>query len=120
VEALGEWRRIAREPVPTAEFRAAVDNIVSNFPSSVQTIQGIRQRVATAITTGLPLDFYASYRDRLAAVTAAEAHAAASRVLRPDAPTVVVVGDLKSVEPKVRALRLGTVEVWDAEGSRVR
>jgi zinc protease len=120
VEALGEWRRIAREPVPAAEFRAAVDNIVSNFPSSVQTIQGIRQRVATAITTGLPLDFYATYRDRLAAVTAADAHAAATRVLRPDTPTVVVVGDLKTVEPRVRALGLGTVEVWDAEGSRQR
>jgi zinc protease len=120
VQAMSEWRRIAREPVPTPEFRAAVDNIVSSFPSSVQTIQGIRQRVATAITTGLPLDFYATYRDRLAAVTAAEAHAAATRVLRPDAATVVVVGDLKAVEPKIRALGLGNVEVWDAEGSRVR
>ena len=120
VQAVGEWKRIARDSIPTPEFRAAVDNLVSSFPSSVQTVQGIRQRVTMAITTGLPLDFYATYRDRLATLTPAEAHAAAVRVLRPDTPTVVVVGDLRTVEPKVRALNLGTVEVWDADGQRVR
>ncbi len=38
----------------------------------------------------------------------------------PRAPTVVVVGDLRTVEPRVRALDLGAVEVWDADGNRVR
>ena len=99
---------------------ASGNTLVSSFPNSVQTVQGLRDRVTLAITTGLPVDFYATYRDRLAALTAADAHAAAARVLRPDTPTVVVVGDLRTVEPRVRALNLGTVEVWDADGNRVR
>lgn len=120
VEALAEWRRIARDTIPEPEFRAAVNNLVSSFPNSVQTVQGLRDRVTLAITTGLPADFHATFRDRIAAITTAEAHAAAARVLRPETPTVVVVGDLKSVESRVRALNLGAVEVWDADGRRVR
>jgi len=120
VEAVAEWRRIARDSISTPEFRAAVDNLVGSFPNSVQTVQGLADRVALAVTTGLPVDFYATYRDRLAAISPAEAHGAASRILRPDTPTVVVVGDLRTVEPRVRALNLGTVEVWDADGHRVR
>jgi zinc protease len=120
VEALAEWRRIARDTIPAPEFRAAVNNLVSSFPNSVQTVQGLRDRVTLAITTGLPVDFYATYRDRIAAVDADAAHAAAARVIRPDTPTVVVVGDLRTVEPRVRALNLGTIEVWDADGNRVR
>ncbi len=54
------------------------------------------------------------------AADGADARAAPDRVLRPDAPTVVVVGDLRTVEPRVRALDLGAVEVRDADGNRVR
>ena len=68
----------------------------------------------------LPVGFYATYRDRLAAVTTSDAHAAARRGLRPDPPTIVVVGDLRSVESRIRALDLGLVEVWDADGSRLK
>ena len=120
VEALAEWRRIARDTIPEPEFRAAVNNLVSSFPNSVQTVQGLRDRVSSAITTGLPADFHATYRERIAAITPAGAHAAAARVLRPDTPTVIVVGDLRTVEARVRALGLGDVEVWDADGRRVR
>lgn len=77
-------------------------------------------RVAAAITAGLPPDFYASYRERLATVSSVEAHAAAARVLRFQPPIVVVVGDLRTIEARVRALDLGRVEVWDADGHRLR
>jgi hypothetical protein len=31
-----------------------------------------------------------------------------------------VVGDLSRIEADIRALQLGEVEVWDAEGRRLR
>jgi len=108
VESVNEFRRLARETVPGEEMQGALGNLVGSFPASVQTVQGLRDRVTMAITTGLPADFHATYRERLAAVTPAGAHAAAARVLRPDAPTVVVVGDLRSVESRVRAERGAT------------
>jgi zinc protease len=43
-----------------------------------------------------------------------------AQLLHPDAMTWVVVGDLSKIEAKVRALKLGPVEVWDAEGRKLR
>ena len=37
-----------------------------------------------------------------------------------DAPTLVAVGDLSQIEQPIRALNLGTVEVWDREGNKLR
>ena len=44
----------------------------------------------------------------------------ADALLRPNAMTWVVVGDLSKIEAKVRALNFGTVEVWNAEGKKIR
>ncbi|HWU94793.1 MAG TPA: insulinase family protein, partial [Sphingomonas sp.] len=43
-----------------------------------------------------------------------------AQLLHPDAMTWVIVGDLSKIEARVRALNLGTVEVWDAEGRKLR
>ena len=42
--------------------------------------------------------------------------AAAKEVIRPDALTWIVVGDLKKIEEPVRKLGIGKVEVIDADG----
>jgi hypothetical protein len=42
VEAIGEWRRIVRDTVPTPEFQGALNALVVGFPSLVQTVQGLR------------------------------------------------------------------------------
>lgn len=54
------------------------------------------------------------------ALTPATITGTADALLRPDAMTWVVVGDLSKIEPKIRALNLGQVEVWDAEGHTVQ
>ena len=46
--------------------------------------------------------------------------AAAKEIVRPDALTWVVVGDLSKIEAGVRALKLGEVKVVDADGKVVR
>jgi len=45
--------------------------------------------------------------------------AAAAR-LKPDNLVVVVAGDLSKIEAPIRARNLGTVEVWDADGKKIR
>jgi hypothetical protein len=40
--------------------------------------------------------------------------------LAPAAVTVVVAGDLATIEAHIRALNLGEVEVWSPAGERVR
>ena len=120
VEALGEYRKIAAEPIPDAELRAALDNLVSGFPSTVQTVQGLAERVQRLLLYGLPFDYYSTYREKLAAVTPAQAQQVARRHMAPNAPTMVVVGDLSRIEAPIRARNLGTVEVWDRDGKKLR
>ena len=119
VEAVSEYKRIAGEPVPAAELQGALNNLVSSFPSAVQTIQGLTARIHQLIVWGLPVDFYATYRERLAAVTPDDVRRAGTR-LTPDNLIVVVAGDLSKIEAPIRARNLGSVEVWDADGKKVR
>lgn len=119
-EVIREYKRIASEAVPAEEARDQLNNVVASFPSSVQTVQGLMGRLANVVTYGLPGDFYTTYRERLAAVTPADISRVGRERLTPSAITIVAVGDLKSIEAPVRALNLGTVEVWTADGSRIR
>jgi predicted Zn-dependent peptidase len=77
-------------------------------------------RLANVVTYGLPMDFYTSYRERLAAITAEDMAKTGKSLLNPGAITVVAVGDLKAIEAPIRALNLGTVEVWNADGTKIR
>ena len=120
VEAVNEYRRMVTEPVPSAELQGAVNNLVSGFPNAVQSVQGLSGRLQNLIVWGLPMDFYTTYRERLAAVTPADVQKVATGKLTPDNLVVVVAGDLSKIEAPIRAKNLGTVEVWDPNGNKVR
>lgn len=119
-ESVREYRRIADEAVPAEELASAAGNLAGSFPASVQTVQGLAQRIQGLLVWGLPLDFYATYGPRLAAFTPADISAVSRGKLTPAALTIVVAGDLASIEAPIRALNLGTVEVWSPAGERIR
>ncbi len=119
-EVMNEYRRIVAEPVPAAEFQAGVNNLVASFPASVQSVQELAGRLQTLLIYGMPLDYYNTYRERLAAVTPADLNAIASQRLAPSAVTMVVVGDLAQIEAPIRSRNFGTVEVWNREGVKIR
>jgi len=119
-EALSEYRRITSEPVPAEELQGAVNNLISAFPNGVQTVQGLMGRIQQLVVWGLPVNFYATYRERLAAVTPEDVRTVAASKLTPDNVIVVVAGDLSKIEAPIRARNLGTVEVWDVSGNKLR
>ena len=120
VEALGEYKRIATEPVPAPELQGMVNNLVSGFPNSVQSVQGLSASLQSLIVWGLPLDFYTTYRERLSAVTPADLQHVAANKLTPSNVIVVVAGDLSKIEAPIRARNIGTVEVRDPNGTKLR
>lgn len=119
-ESVREFRRLVEEPVPAEEMSGATGNLVGSFPTSVQTVQGLAQRMQNLIVWGLPLDYYGTYRERLGAVTAADVATVGRARVDPGALTVVVAGDLAQIEAPIRALNIGDVEVWSPAGERVR
>lgn len=119
-ESVREYRRIVDEAVPAEELASATGNMAGSFPASVQTVQGLAQRMQSLLVWGLPLDFYATYGPRLAAMTPADISAVGRGRLTPATLTIVVAGDLASIEAPIRALNLGEVEVWSPAGERIR
>jgi zinc protease len=119
-ESVREYRRIVDEAVPAEELTGAAGNLAGSFPASVQTVQGLAERMQSLLLWELPLDFYATYGPRLAALTPTDISAVGRGKLTPAALTVVVAGDLATIEAPIRALNLGTVEVWSPAGERVR
>src|SRR5258705_7156629 len=89
VEAIGEYRRIATEAVPASELQSMVNNLVSGFPNSVQSVQGLSGSLQNLIVWGLPLDFYTTYREKLSAVTSGGVKRGAGRKPTPDKWIVV-------------------------------
>jgi zinc protease len=108
------------DPVPATELQGAVNNLASGFPNTVQSVQGLSGQLQNLIVWGLPMDFYTTYRERLAAVTPADVSSVAKGKLTPDNLVVVVAGDLSKIEAPIRARNLGAVEVWDSNGNKVR
>jgi zinc protease len=119
-EAVREFQRLSSEAVSGEELSDQLANVIASFPNSVQTVQGLLNNLATIVTYNLPLDYYSTYRERLAAVTPADISRLGKSKLTANALTIVAVGDLKTIEAPIRALNLGTVEVWDSEGNKIR
>ena len=64
---------------------------------------------------GLTMDFFNTYVENVMAVTAADVQRAAREYLHPDRAVVVVVGDRATIEPALRALPFGSLEVREVE-----
>ena len=64
----------------------------------------------------LGLDYYTRYAEQVAAVTSAQTLAVAKKYLVPANMIVIAVGDRAKIEPELRKLNLGPIEVRDVEG----
>jgi zinc protease len=81
------------------------------FPSAFEATGDISRRLEDALVFKLPDDYFAKYVQNIQAVTAADAQRVAQKYIRPDHLAVVIVGDLKAIEPGIRALNLGPIKV---------
>ncbi len=113
VEFMKELRAIG-DTVPAGELDKAKRYLVLQMPGEFETTGGIAGGLIPVVTYGLPLDYYNSYAAKLQAVTQADVQRVARRYVDPSHLTVVIVGDRASVEPKLRALNLGPIEIRTA------
>jgi len=123
-EALGEIDKEIRairtgRPATQAELDLLAKGQVLALPGQFETNQAMVGYLQYVNRFGRPYDYITTLPKKYEVLTPATITSAASQ-LRPDALTWVVVGDLGKIEQKIRALKLGTVEVWDAEGRKLR
>jgi len=109
-EFFNELTRI-HEPVPPAELEKAKNYLALLMPRTFETTRGTADALAQSWTYGLPADYYMTYGDKVRAVTAADVQRVAAKYIQPDKLAVVIIGDRKTIEPGVKALNLGPLNI---------
>lgn len=111
-EIIVELTRIREAEVSEAELSLAISYLVGVFPIRFETTAEVAGGLANVEIFRLPNDYFDRYRDRVAAVTAADVLRVAQRHLDPARLQVVVVGDAEAIRAPVEALGLGPVLVY--------
>jgi len=101
---------------PTAEEVAKIQATeIRGLPGSFETASAVLGAISAIVRYDRPDDYVFKRKAEIEALTPEQVKAAAATI-DPDALTWVVVGDLKQIEQPVRALKLGDVQVLDADG----
>ena len=98
-------------PSPWDRWQCAPDgcgHLWDTFETGARTIGAL----GDLFVYRLGLDYYTRLPDAVAAVSADSVLAAARQYLHTDGLIVVAVGDRKAIEPGLRNLKLGKVDVW--------
>ncbi|MBP1636170.1 MAG: peptidase domain protein [Acidobacteria bacterium] len=103
------------EPVPEDELSRAKNFVALSFPGEFETTRDIAAKLEAMAVYRLPADYFSTYVDRIQAVSAADVRRVAQKYITPGRFTVVVVGDRKTIEAPVRALKLGPVTVMSVD-----
>ena len=99
------------KPVPADELARAKNYVALRFPSAFEATGDISRRLEDMLVYHLPDDYFSKYVQNIQAVTAADIQRVAQKYIQPGKFAVVIVGDLKAIEPGIRTLNLGPVKM---------
>jgi predicted Zn-dependent peptidase len=103
------------KPVPADELTRANNYVALRFPGTFETSGDMSRRLEDLIVFHLQDDYFSKYVQNIQAVTAPEVQRVASKYIMPTRFSVVVVGDLKTIESGIRALNLGPIKVMTVD-----
>lgn len=102
-EFLYEIKKMVDSGVTEEELVAAKANLSGSFGRSLESPSTIASFAINTQRYGLPDDFYATYLQRLNAVTVDQVNAAAKKYLKPDNLYITAVGNAKEIEEKLKS-----------------
>ncbi|WP_132142443.1 M16 family metallopeptidase [Luteibacter rhizovicinus] len=116
-EILKETRDVVgARPLTADEIGKIRSQRIRALPGSFETTSAVLSSMGGIVIYDRPDDYVQTLKSRIEGVDQKAAEAAIAEVIKPDALTWVIVGDLKKIEAPVRALKLGDVQVIDADG----
>jgi zinc protease len=96
--ALDEIRKLEEQPVPDDELRVNKEGIIEAFPSQWATKQAVANRFADEAREGWPEDWWATYREKIQAVTAADVQRMAKKIFETERMVILAVGKASEME----------------------
>ena len=87
-----EINRLRNEPVSEQELNVAKNSYIETFPRTFESKPGMLAVFVNDEMTHRPKDYWATYRDKIKAVSAQDVQRAAQKYLTPDKVAIVIVG----------------------------
>jgi len=109
-DLMGELRRIREAAPEESELREARDYLIGVFPLRFEAAPQVVSAIVGLVLFDLPDDELDRYRPAIAEVTAEDVYDA-SRHVRPDDASIVLVGDASRIEGDLRTAGLGAVSL---------
>jgi predicted Zn-dependent peptidase len=120
-EVLGELDALAKDrPLTKDEIATARDAESRTFPESFEDPSGIAGVLASMALFHLPPDYLDTYLKKLETVPDAQIRQSMNEVVAPGERTILIVGDRKSIEPKLKAMGIKDIRIVDPDGKLVK
>lgn len=120
VEILHEMNRMVTEPVDQKTLDLVKNFMSGNFARSLESPRTVAGFALNIERYNLPRDYYATYLEKLAAVTVDDVTAMAAKYIKPENAWIIVGGNKGEVAPKLeRFSHNGEVLFFDAYGRKV-
>jgi zinc protease len=117
-DLLAEIAELREKPIPAAEFADVKRAIVGSFALALENPQQVLGYYVDNWQYGLPADYWDTYPARVAAVTPAQAQAAAQKYWAPGRLHIVAVGDATKITDILK--KKGDLEIYDADGNPMK
>ena len=98
-----ETRKLGADPIAPAELDTRKAALIGGFGREIETSAGLANLLTDYAIYGVPLDEIGRFTAKTAAVTPAEAQAAAARLADPSQLSLIIVGDAKLFADKLKA-----------------
>jgi len=98
-----ETRKLGADPIAPAELDTRKAALIGGFGREIETSAGLANLLTDYAIYGVPLDEIGRFTAKTAAVTPAEAQAAAAKLADPSQLSLIIVGDAKLFADKLKA-----------------
>lgn len=119
-ELFKELGRIRTAPLSAEELKFAKDSFALSLAGRFETSDETAATFGELFTYDLPLTYYANLPAQISGISAEDVQRVATQYVHPDTAVIIAAGDRAKIEPELKKLDLGPVEVRDFEGNPVK
>lgn len=105
-------------PVTAKELEIAKQNLIRSYPGNFETVGQISGQLSNLVIYNLPDSYFNNYIPSVEAINLKAVTRAANEYLDPSKMAIVIVGDRKVIEPKLKELGYPIITI-DGEGKPV-
>lgn len=111
---------LGKRPITEEELNLAQKNETLKLPGSWETDGAVGNSIGEIVRFGLPEDYFTTYPGKVRGLSLNDLTKAAEKVVHPDQLVWVIVGDRAKIEPGIRQLGWGEIQMLDTDGNPIK